>query len=83
MSSCNFTHATFVLIGIPGLEKAHFWVGFPLLSMYVVAMFGNCIVVFIVRTERSLHAPMYLFLCMLAAIDLALSTSTMPKILAL
>ncbi|CAO2582407.1 Olfactory receptor 51E2 [Lemmus lemmus] len=51
--------------------------------MYAVALFGNCIVVFIVRTERSLHAPMYLFLCMLAAIDLALSTSTMPKILAL
>ncbi|XP_037694768.1 olfactory receptor 51E2-like [Choloepus didactylus] len=83
MTSCNFTHTTFVLIGIPGLEAAHFWIGFPLLSMYVVAAFGNCIVVFIVRTERSLHAPMYLFLCMLAAIDLALSTSTMPKILAL
>ncbi|XP_032283148.1 olfactory receptor 51E2 [Halichoerus grypus] len=83
MSSCNFTHTTFVLIGIPGLEEAHFWIGFPLLSMYAVAVFGNCIVVFVVRTERSLHAPMYLFLCMLAAIDLALSTSTMPKILAL
>ncbi|XDC83023.1 hypothetical protein R6Z07F_014196 [Ovis aries] len=83
MSTCNFTHATFVLIGIPGLEAAQFWIGFPLLSMYAVALFGNCIVVFIVRMERSLHAPMYLFLCMLAAIDLALSTSTMPKILAL
>ncbi|KAK1336048.1 hypothetical protein QTO34_003848 [Cnephaeus nilssonii] len=83
MSSCNFTHTTFVLIGFPGLEEIHFWMGFPLLSMYAVAVFGNCIVVFIVKTERSLHAPMYLFLCMLAAIDLALSTSTMPKILAL
>ncbi|XP_004683200.1 PREDICTED: olfactory receptor 51E2 [Condylura cristata] len=83
MNSCNFSHTTFVLIGIPGLEGAHFWMGFPLLSMYAVAVLGNCIVVFIVRTERSLHAPMYLFLCMLAAIDLALSTSTMPKILAL
>ncbi|NP_001377694.1 olfactory receptor family 51 subfamily E member 2 [Bos taurus] len=83
MSTCNFTHATFVLIGIPGLEAAQFWIGFPLLSMYAVALFGNCIVVFVVRMERSLHSPMYLFLCMLAAIDLALSTSTMPKILAL
>ncbi|XP_036115657.1 olfactory receptor 51E2 [Molossus molossus] len=83
MSSCNFTHATFVLNGFPGLEEVHFWIGFPLLSMYAMAVFGNCIVVFIIRMERSLHAPMYLFLCMLAAIDLALSTSTMPKILAL
>ncbi|XP_068965012.1 olfactory receptor 51E2 [Petaurus breviceps papuanus] len=83
MNSCNFTHTTFILIGLPGLEVAQFWIAFPLLSMYVVAVLGNCTVVFIVRTEHSLHAPMYLFLCMLAAIDLALSTFTMPKILAL
>ncbi|XP_068965013.1 olfactory receptor 51E2-like [Petaurus breviceps papuanus] len=83
MNSCNFTHTTFILIGLPGLETAQFWIAFPILSMYVVAVLGNCTVVFIVRTEHSLHAPMYLFLCMLAAIDLALSTFTMPKILAL
>ncbi|XP_001372006.3 olfactory receptor 51E2 [Monodelphis domestica] len=83
MNPCNFTHTTFILIGLPGLEAAQFWIAFPLLSMYVIAMLGNCTVVFIVRTEHSLHAPMYLFLCMLAAIDLALSTFTMPKILAL
>lgn len=57
LSTCNFTHATFVLIGIPGLEAAQFWIGFPLLSMYAVALFGNCIVVFIVRMERSLTLP--------------------------
>ncbi|XP_043854497.1 olfactory receptor 51E2 [Dromiciops gliroides] len=83
MNHCNFTHTSFILIGLPGLEAAQFWIAFPLLSMYVVAVLGNCTVVFIVRTEHSLHAPMYLFLCMLAAIDLALSTFTMPKILAL
>ncbi|XP_036599756.1 olfactory receptor 51E2-like [Trichosurus vulpecula] len=83
MNPCNFTHTTFILIGLPGLEAAQFWIAFPLLFMYVVALLGNCTVVFIVRTEHSLHAPMYLFLCMLAAIDLVLSTFTMPKILAL
>ncbi|XP_051847276.1 olfactory receptor 51E2-like [Antechinus flavipes] len=83
MNPCNFTHTTFILIGLPGLEDIQFWIAFPLLSMYVVAVLGNCTVVFIVRTEHSLHAPMYIFLCMLAAIDLALSTFTMPKILAL
>ncbi|XP_074045836.1 olfactory receptor 51E2-like [Macrotis lagotis] len=83
MNPCNFTHTTFILIGLPGLEAAQFWIAFLILSMYVVAVLGNCTVVFIVRTEHSLHTPMYLFLCMLAAIDLALSTVTMPKILAL
>lgn len=63
MSTCNFTHATFVLIGIPGLEQLQFWIGFPLLSMYAVALFGNCIVVFIVRMEAQPPRSMYLFLC--------------------
>ncbi|XP_056651056.1 olfactory receptor 51E2-like [Monodelphis domestica] len=83
MKSCNFTHTTFILIGLPGLEAAQFWLAFPLLTMYVVAVLGNCMVVFIVRTEQSLHAPMYHLLCMLAAVDLALSTVIMPKMLAL
>ncbi|XP_072472795.1 olfactory receptor 51E2-like [Notamacropus eugenii] len=83
MNPCNFSHTTFILIGLPGLEATQFWIAFLLLCMYIVAVLGNCTVVFIVRTENSLHAPMYLFLCMLAAIDLALSTVTMPKILAL
>ncbi|XP_027722025.1 olfactory receptor 51E2-like [Vombatus ursinus] len=83
MTHCNFTHTTFILIGLPGLEAAQFWIAFPLLFLYIVAVLGSCTVVFIVRTEHSLHAPMYLFLCMLAAIDLVLSTFTMSKILAL
>ncbi|XP_015267790.1 PREDICTED: olfactory receptor 51E2-like [Gekko japonicus] len=73
--------SSFILVGLPGMEAAQFWLAFPLCAMYVVAVVSNCAVMFIVKTEPALHVPMYFFLCMLAAADLALSTCTVPKIL--
>ncbi|XP_006130392.2 olfactory receptor 52B2-like [Pelodiscus sinensis] len=77
-----FVPLTFILTGIPGTEESHFWLAIPFCLMYVTALLGNSLLLFIIVTERSLHEPMYLFLSMLAAVDLLLSTTIVPKMLA-
>ncbi|KAM9034645.1 LOW QUALITY PROTEIN: olfactory receptor 52B2-like [Sarcophilus harrisii] len=82
----NFTifHPTvFILLGIPGLESYHIWLSIPFCLMYVTAVLGNGALILVVLTERSLHEPMYIFLSMLAGTDILLSTTTVPKALAI
>ncbi|KAM9170836.1 olfactory receptor 52B2-like [Pangshura tecta] len=87
MSDSNTTDfinpSTFILLGIPGLEAAHVWISIPFCTMYTIAILGNFTILFIVKMEPNLHGPMYYFLCMLATSDLVLSTSILPKMLAI
>ncbi|XP_030401084.1 olfactory receptor 52B2-like [Gopherus evgoodei] len=77
-----FYPVTYILTGIPGTEESHFWIAIPFCLIYAASLFGNSLLLFIILTEQSLHEPMYLFVSMLAAADLLLSTTTVPKMLA-
>ncbi|XP_011839958.1 PREDICTED: olfactory receptor 52K1 [Mandrillus leucophaeus] len=83
-SNITSTHpATFLLVGIPGLEHLHVWISIPFCFAYTLALLGNCTLLFIIRADAAFHEPMYLFLAMLATIDLVLSSTTLPKMLAI
>ncbi|KAG8429576.1 hypothetical protein GDO86_019788 [Hymenochirus boettgeri] len=69
-SNCS---TIFIFGGVSGLEDIHFWIGFPLLFMYLLAVFGNVIILYIIKLEKDLHEPMYIFLSMLSALILLLS----------
>ncbi|XP_036895955.1 olfactory receptor 51A7-like [Sturnira hondurensis] len=73
--------STFFLIGIPGMEPANIWISISVCLIYLVALLGNCTILFFIKTETSLHEPMYYFLSMLAVSDLGLSLSSLPTML--
>uniref|UniRef100_A0A452GW69 G-protein coupled receptors family 1 profile domain-containing protein n=1 Tax=Gopherus agassizii TaxID=38772 RepID=A0A452GW69_9SAUR len=84
MSAVNdtkFSSAVFLLTGIHGQEDMHLWFNIPLGLMYVFSIVGNSVILFIIKTDPSLHEPMYIFLSMLAITDLGLSIVTIPTTL--
>ncbi|XP_045871858.1 olfactory receptor 51G2-like [Meles meles] len=81
MSDSNHTGAVFFLAGLPGLEAMHKWLSIPLCAMYGASLAGNSLILWLVKSEPSLHQPMYYLLSMLAVTDLGLSASTLPTML--
>ncbi|XP_075053704.1 olfactory receptor 51E1-like [Mixophyes fleayi] len=73
--------SVFILSGIPSLDDYQFWIGFPLFSIYMVAVIGNLSLLYIIKVDEKLHEPMYIFLFMLSAIDLFIATTAMPRML--
>ncbi|XP_030401174.1 olfactory receptor 51G2-like [Gopherus evgoodei] len=84
MSSVNetkFQFAVFLLTGQHRQEVSHLWISIPFCFMYVISIVGNSVILFIIKTDPTLHEPMYIFLSMLAVTELGISIATIPTIL--
>ncbi|XP_024073947.1 olfactory receptor 51G2-like [Terrapene carolina triunguis] len=85
MSAVNdtkFKSAVFLLTGVHGQKDVHnLWISLPFCLMYVISILGNSVILLSIKTDPSLHEPMYIFLSMLGVTDLGLLIATMPTIL--
>ncbi|XP_006870305.1 PREDICTED: olfactory receptor 52I2-like [Chrysochloris asiatica] len=71
--------ASFFLVGIPGLQSSHLWLAILLSAMYTMALLGNILIVTVIWMDSTLQEPMYWFLCVLAAVDIVMASSVVPK----
>lgn len=69
----------FILLGLPGEEALHAWISVPMCLLYMAALAGNALLLGLVAADKTLQAPMYQMLGLLAATKLVLAISTVPK----
>ncbi|XP_047549465.1 olfactory receptor 51G1-like [Lutra lutra] len=72
---------SFYLTGIPGYENVNHFISIPFCVCYLIGIVGNCTILHIIHTDKSLHEPMYYFLAMLSLTDMGMSFSTLPTVL--
>ncbi|XP_074835734.1 olfactory receptor 51G2-like [Carettochelys insculpta] len=81
VNNTRFTHAVFLLSGFTGYEVIHQWISIPFSIIYILSIMGNVAIIFLIKTDPTLHEPMYIFLSMLALTDLMLMIVTVPTVL--
>lgn len=74
---------TFTLTGIPGVLLSSHWMALPLCCLSLLTLLGNSTLLWMIKTDHSLHAPTHYFLSMLIMADLGLPLSTLPTMLAI
>ncbi|OBS69034.1 hypothetical protein A6R68_02425, partial [Neotoma lepida] len=51
--------------------------------MYSIALLGNTLIITVICTDSTLQEPMYFFLCVLAAVDIVMASSVVPKMVSI
>ncbi|CAH6792762.1 olfactory receptor 52I2 [Phodopus roborovskii] len=75
--------ATFLLVGIPGLQSSYLGLAISFSAMYSTALLGNTLIITVICMDSTLQEPMYFFLCVLAAVDIVMASSVVPKMVSI
>ncbi|XP_069616101.1 olfactory receptor 51E1-like [Ranitomeya imitator] len=73
----------FLLTGLSWVEDKKLPVSVSVLLMYLVGIFSNCTIVILIKTDQKLQEPMHILISLLSLIDLSVSSSVIPKVLAI
>ncbi|XP_072487945.1 olfactory receptor 1J4-like [Notamacropus eugenii] len=71
----------FLLLGLPIRPQQQMLFYILFLSMYLTTLFGNLLIILLIRLDSRLRTPMYFFLSHLAFTDVCFSSVTTPKML--
>ena len=71
----------FILLGFAGQHKSWHVFFTVFLVIYVATLVGNIGMILLIKTDSSLHTPMYFFLQNLAFVDLCYASAITPKML--
>ncbi|KAE8587991.1 hypothetical protein XENTR_v10022258 [Xenopus tropicalis] len=72
----------FILLAFSDLYQLQIPLFFVTLLVYIMCVFGNCLIIITVRAEPSLHTPMYFFISTLSTLEILFVSSIIPNLLA-
>ncbi|XP_008139122.2 olfactory receptor 11A1-like [Eptesicus fuscus] len=70
-----------ILVGFGELQRLRFLPFTLFLAIYVLTVGGNALIVLAVASSRTLHTPMYFFLCHLSLLEIGCTSNIMPQLL--
>ncbi|XP_014459755.2 olfactory receptor 2D2-like [Alligator mississippiensis] len=71
----------FILLGFSSHPKTQLLLFVLFLAIYLATLFGNSLLIALVKTDSRLHTPMYFFLANLSFLDISYTTTTVPQML--
>ena len=71
----------FILLGFSSDPTTNSILFIVFLLIYLSSVLGNGLIILLICLDTHLHTPMYFFLCILAMLDMAYVTTTMPQML--
>ncbi|XP_043927865.1 olfactory receptor 52K1-like [Protopterus annectens] len=75
--------AEFILTIFTGTPYQLQWISLAFSLIYVLSMTANTVILAVIKMEENLHEPMYIFICMLAIVDMILCNTILPKMLSM
>ncbi|KAE8587980.1 hypothetical protein XENTR_v10022247 [Xenopus tropicalis] len=72
----------FILLAFSDLYQLQILLFFVTLLVYIMCVFGNCLIIIIVTVKPSLHTPMYFFIIALSTLEIMLVSTIIPTLLA-
>ncbi|XP_047450627.1 olfactory receptor 52N2-like [Mugil cephalus] len=80
-SNVSSSHQFFILNGFHELGALRPLLFIPFSIMFVVSLLSNCLLLYVIVSQRSLHSPMYVLIGSMACIDLSLPLFFVPNML--
>ncbi|XP_069805710.1 olfactory receptor 11L1-like [Dendropsophus ebraccatus] len=73
----------FFLLGFSHFHSFEQLLFYVVFFAYITCIFGNVTIILLVKSEPSLHSPMYFFICVFTVLDTMIVSVTIPKLLSI
>ncbi|XP_069828834.1 olfactory receptor 52K1-like [Dendropsophus ebraccatus] len=77
----HYSHRDFILLGFPGIHESRHLLFIPFSLVYLVILVINGMIIHTVWVKSALHAPMYVLISLMSAVNTLSTTTIVPKML--